>query len=487
MIFSYSIGLLAIAGILVPLTIHLWNVKEGKTLKIGSVALLGESSKQSSKSLKVKDWLLLLLRCLLIVLIAFIIAQPFINKKVSKKADSGWIVIKKRELRAAYHQDKKSIDALLTKGYELHDFNVGFAILNLSDTAAETTSINSISAISLIKQLDAQLPSGYQLQLYYNGLLNDMEEELPNISIALHLKTLPLKDTTIQKVAAAYWSNRDSIKVLMMSSNAQSTKYDLKNYLPQDKDLLSKTEDGELFLKAKDQSDFVKVASQPIEISVYSDHSKDQEYLVAAIKAIRDFSHRKIIIQDFSSSSQEQADWIFWLSDKPFQGKLKPGAQLFQYEQGKPEVINSNLIVKDNQSFGVKLFQKTKASSTFAQNIWTDGFGEPILSLTENKGIRNYHFYTRLNPQWTNLVWSEDFVKSLMHLILAPPNKDGFEISKADQRLIAQNQPFVQQENEKFGSLSLGINQPIDYWFWLFAFAIFLLERILTYQKSKAI
>ncbi len=487
MTFAYSIGLLAIAGILVPIIIHLWNVKEGKTLKIGSVALLGESSKQSSKSLKVKDWLLLLLRCFLIILIAFIIAQPYINKKLNNRADSGWILIKKGELKAAYLQDKKSIDALLTKGYELHDFEVGFPILNLSDTSATVTSINSISESSLIKQLDAQLPAGYQVQLYNHGFLNDMSDQLPKTSIDIHLKTLSFKDSTIQKVVSAYWSNRDSIKVLLMSSNAQSTTYDVRNYSPQDKDLMSKTEDGELFLKANNQSDFVKVNNEPIEIAVFSDYPKDQQYLVAAIKAIRDFSHRKITIQDFSTSIQEQADWVFWLSEKPFQGKLKSGSKLFQYEVGKPYIINSKLIINGNQDSAIELFQKTKASLTSAQNIWIDGFGESVLSLIENKGSKNYHFYSRLNPQWTNLVWSEDFAKALMPLILTSPIKNGFETSKTDRRLIAQNQIFVRKGNVKVGTINLGVHQAIDNWFWLIAFAVFFLERILTYQKTKAI
>ena len=59
------IWLFAIGGIVIPLIIHLWNIKKGKTLKVGSISLLGESSRQSAKSLKLIDLLLLFLRCLL--------------------------------------------------------------------------------------------------------------------------------------------------------------------------------------------------------------------------------------------------------------------------------------------------------------------------------------------------------------------------------------------------------------------------------------
>ena len=85
MFFTYTIGFLAATGIIVPLIVHLWNVKKGKTLKIGSIILLGESAKQSSKSFQIKDWLLFLLRSLLIIIIAFLLAEPFLKINNAEK------------------------------------------------------------------------------------------------------------------------------------------------------------------------------------------------------------------------------------------------------------------------------------------------------------------------------------------------------------------------------------------------------------------
>ena len=86
------IGLLALAGLIIPVIIHLWSVKKGKTLKIGSINLLGESASSTSRSLKITDWLLFVMRCLLLVIIAFLLAQPLIQQKIRSKNNSGMFI-----------------------------------------------------------------------------------------------------------------------------------------------------------------------------------------------------------------------------------------------------------------------------------------------------------------------------------------------------------------------------------------------------------
>jgi hypothetical protein len=130
----YPLGLLAAIGVLVPILVHLWNIKSGKTLKIGSVALLGLPSNQRSRSLKITNWPLLLLRCLLIFLIAFLLAAPAYRTKQSTSAKPGWILVEKANLPKLWNSNKKQLDSLILKGYELHDFDVNFARIDLKDT-----------------------------------------------------------------------------------------------------------------------------------------------------------------------------------------------------------------------------------------------------------------------------------------------------------------------------------------------------------------
>ena len=120
------IWLWASAGIIVPILIHLWHIKRGKTLKVGSIIFLQESSKQQSTSFKISEWLLLLLRCLLTILLAVLLATPQWNQSLQSKNEKGWLVVEKENFLETYHQFKPSIDSLLQSNYELHYFEEGF-------------------------------------------------------------------------------------------------------------------------------------------------------------------------------------------------------------------------------------------------------------------------------------------------------------------------------------------------------------------------
>ena len=71
----------ALLGLSVPVAIHLWSKKEGKTIKVGSLKFLQESDSQKSSSIKLNEFWLLLLRMLLITILVFILAAPRLHYK----------------------------------------------------------------------------------------------------------------------------------------------------------------------------------------------------------------------------------------------------------------------------------------------------------------------------------------------------------------------------------------------------------------------
>ncbi|WP_019039660.1 BatA domain-containing protein [Psychroflexus tropicus] len=66
----------ALIGLGVPLAIHIWSKKQEKHIKVGSIKYLQESDAQKSRSLKINEIALLLLRMLLIALLVFILSKP---------------------------------------------------------------------------------------------------------------------------------------------------------------------------------------------------------------------------------------------------------------------------------------------------------------------------------------------------------------------------------------------------------------------------
>lgn len=82
MAFLHPSYLWALLGLLIPIAIHLWSKKEGKTVKIGSIKLLDEADSKQSNSIKFNELWLLLLRMALVSLLVFILAEPQIRSKI---------------------------------------------------------------------------------------------------------------------------------------------------------------------------------------------------------------------------------------------------------------------------------------------------------------------------------------------------------------------------------------------------------------------
>jgi hypothetical protein len=447
--FLHPIGLLALAGLIVPLIIHLWNVKQGKTIKIGSIALLGESSRASSKSFKLNDWLLLVLRCLLLVLLAFILAQPYLKKIISGKSKKGWVLVDKAIFPRVFKAHSKTIDSLIKKGYEIHDFNVGFAQLTVKDTTAYKTKANTLSYTSLLSESNHLIPAGATVYLFANHRLNRFGNELPTVNYKLNWILLTQTDT-LSSWIAGYAGKKYEAK-----SNPSSTTY--------------------LTLNSADAA--------PINIAIHEASGiADGKYLIAALKAIGNFTNRKIIINPPTG----KADIGFWLSDDAvaanFKSSIVPNGALFQYEKGKliaePSFINID-------GHHIKMGKRI-ASANLAEKIWTDGFGNAILAKENGNNLNIFHFYSRFNPQWNELVWDGSFVKALMPIIIRDKNSTdfGFEDNPADQRSLSAQQKEVVEINKTEASTKTTQNESLGSIFWIAALLIFITERILSFRKK---
>jgi hypothetical protein len=81
MIFLNPAYLWALLGLAVPVAIHLWSRKEGRTIKIGSTKLLRESDPKQSSSIHLNELWLLFLRMLALTVLVLILAEPRLKQK----------------------------------------------------------------------------------------------------------------------------------------------------------------------------------------------------------------------------------------------------------------------------------------------------------------------------------------------------------------------------------------------------------------------
>lgn len=441
----YPIGFLALAGLIIPVLLHLWSQKQGKTIKIGSIAFLGENSTTSSKSPKLTDLLLFILRCLLVMLIAFFLAQPYLKSKVKPHQNNGWVLMDKAHISEIYRSHRVTIDSLTKLGFELHDFNLGFNKISLNDSILAKDVPLKLNYTSLLNQLTTEIPSGYSAFLFADRRLVNFDGNLSPLNFSLSWKEVKYSDTVKN------WSSAFLGKVYQAKSTPSLTIYraDSSQNLP------------------------------AIKVMIYDPKNTDSKYIHAALSAIVDYTKRKIE----RINSTRDADVIFWLSEQPVKKMdVKAEARIFSYQKGKLQTVNSTLQVVAAPNPTISLNKRVAFTPIKGKALWMDGYGEPIL-LKENN---NFLFYSRFNPQWTDLVWDEQFVKALIPIVLGDKygTNFGFEEHDADQRWVSRI-PF---ESTKSTASALSTPQrveSIDKLIWVLAFIVLVIERLLSFRHKN--
>jgi hypothetical protein len=440
--FIAPIGFLALAGLIIPVLIHLWNVKQGKTLKIGSIAFLGENATASSKSLKLTDLLLFALRCVVLILIAFLLAQPYLKKTTVTSKNKGWILMDKAKTGETYRVYHKTIDSLLAEGFELRDFSLGFNRFSLKDSTNADEISSGLKYNTLLNQLNKEIPSGYSAYLFADRRVANFDGDFPQLHFNLIWKEVMRNDTL------KTWSSTFLGKIYHAKSTPSLTRY----------------------------STDVSQNLGTLQVLIYDPKGVGSKYIKAGLNAIADFTKRKIEI----TRSSSKADILFWLSDQPIVlEKRKPKARLVSYRKGKIEKVNSTFNLPNETNGPIELKRRIAFDNLKGTVIWKDGYGEPLL--IKDAKYNNYYFYSRFDPQWSDLVWDQQFVSALLPIILGnnDDNEFGFEDNEADQRILAKMQ-FSESKNSKSGPSIVFITQNVDYMLWIFAFIVLFIERVIS-------
>jgi len=453
--FLYPIGFIALASLLLPIFIHLWRVKQGKTLKIGSISLLGESAAANARNLKISEWLLLLLRCLFFLLIALLIAQPYFKGKALPQNKAGWILVHKKDLKPIYLNHQKTIDSLLKKGYQLRDFGLGFKPLNLKDTAGNALLKDSIvvplSYTSLLKQANQELPSQYPIWIFAPKYSAQLDDVLPTLHLEINWQSVAVADTSSLRYT----------EFLNQTYKAALQKHTITYSLASEKSKL------------------------PLHVMVYPSHTEDAKYVKAALSAIGSYLNQPMQFHD--KAEGKKLDVLIWLStmEIPSQvsSQLKNEGVFLKYANSAAIKKHSSLILgEDKNTFSTLKIRNTEVDNPTAEVIWRDGFGNAILTVEKKNKHYNYLVYTQFNLQWTDLIWSADFAPALIP-ILYHQQPEGFAFKQTQQ--IDQTQPVAIYQDVKLRKTMYAADKPANQMIWVLAFITLLFERMLSFRTKK--
>lgn len=493
--FLQPLWLWAATAVVIPVAIHLWNIQEGKTLKVGSILLYTESVKASATRLRISQWLLLLLRCLLIIVSALLLAKPFINVSVTGK-DKGWIVVEKSYLREAYKAYGSLIDSLQAQHYTLHYLNDGFATANLKDTAsvdADSTGEIAGSYWSKLKELEDTLPGRFPVYMFTNNRLIHFQGNRPQTQLSVKWYTFPSKDKSVKWISEAFRTASDSVRVIVSHSNATGTFHTAETLMNQaDASGYTLTSsNGNMIVKSGDSLTGNAIVDTSVpRIVIYADkYADDAVYVKSAILAIRDFTQYNIQVSSVKTKENlvGNYDWLFWLSDEIIPQKFLKN-NVLMYMKGEARQMNSSLVANEETQLsvadGIRLYQSVGYDSSTLYAVWKNGYGETLLSRKKDSAIV-YHFYSRFHPQWTDLVWKGAFPQVIYHLLF-----DGLQnndtIDSKDLRVMSDVQilPQTTLATKSGNTRSKTTQKDVSNNLWIGLFVIFFTERFVSFRLN---
>jgi len=423
--FLQPIWLAAMAGILLPVVIHFWNDRRGKVLRIGSISFLEGASQRKAWSRRISDWWLLLLRCLLLIALSLLLAGPYWVPKDSGKR--GWVLAD----AGAMNVYGGRIDSLVKAGWEKRE-------------------LDSINYWNAFRSLDNVAPAGVEFYVISSGLARRFMGARPVTDRMVHWEVYAPKDSMDQWTEKKWGISPDSARV--MTGVARTT--------------------GSIFHY---ETVAMKADTGTLDLTIYADgiYKQDGLYLEAALRSVQEFTHRRMRVM-VTGSVPGGHGWLFWLSVKPLPA-VKGFAKVWQYGRGDEKKT-------DTWKEGTEVYKEIIAPRD-GEVIWKDGYGRGVLV---SKGDV-FSFYSRLNPDWGELVWSRRFPALLARLLFGEEGLGERDLRMMD---LAQVAPVRRVAPDVVGENGLGVGLAkasgaagaIDLGMagWVLIFLIFIFERWLS-------
>jgi len=283
--FAQPIFLWALAGLSVPIAIHLLSKKEGKVIRLGSLRHVRETSTQQFKSIRLNEWLLLALRCLIVVLWAMLLSGLQFDQTKNQK----WLVVDPSVKN--HPMAKKWMDSLQVQGFELYWLADGFP-----KEEPSVTSKNYWESIASLRQRELQRV----IVLSASGVEQfvGIRESLP---ASIQWITLPALEQRF--VAEVLQKSNNDYSIRLGTSSSDATEFET---------IRTSSKIDSVETKSMFQQTVLIVADEAFE--------KDARMLKASLQAIQEKLPIQLTIQQQNSGNYKShsSDWIFWLSNKKF-------------------------------------------------------------------------------------------------------------------------------------------------------------------------
>ncbi len=326
------IWLWGLAGLFIPIGIHLLSRKEGKVIKFGSLRHLEESHTKQSINIRLNEVALLILRCLLVSIIVFLLSGLSIDAFQSQKGQ--WLVIE--EGLETDNSIKSLIDSLEQNGFEAKIMKKGFPDVSVKQGEPFASYWEMVNMLP-VESLNKVIVVSYNLASKFRGKRIPLPENVTWIS-----KEPEPKEFALSRIK---FSN-DSVLVRMGKSSVLQTSF---TNLTERADQLGPRSSLEKII--------TPVPPDTSRVSIY--HDRDFEYdrkiIVAALRAIEKtipVVFKTSILPMTDNQAQDNADWIIWLSEKD-PGTLNTSSILMKEDLNPASPLLRNVMNKHQQQWWI--------------------------------------------------------------------------------------------------------------------------------------
>lgn len=348
----------ALLGIVIPIAIHLWSKKEGKTIKIGSIKLLSEADSRQSSSISINEILLLAFRIAMISIVVLILANPQINRE-NTNTPITYIVepslLDNQEI-ASMIDSLQSQSSVRLLRYEFPE---------LSEDAVD----NKVHEVPNYWQLakDMEKLRTDSIVVFTNAFATGLKGMRPIVKKNIDWIVLDSGDSGVGEIEASL--KNDKIELLSVISNASYLSYkkeiiasnSVNIHINEPKDSVTISQNGQT-------RQFYLKSNSPTKILLFFDDalSNEARYIEAGLNAISEYLLHPIEInktQDSTLTGFSTYQNIIWLSDaRP----RNTSARILSYN---PDELANSLIVKGNTLNEFHLTTRLNAENTIDEHL----------------------------------------------------------------------------------------------------------------------
>ncbi len=508
--------MLALLGLLVPLAIHLWNRRPGRTVQVGSVRWLAATANRRLRSLKLEQLWLLLLRAAVVAVLAVAVAGPAWQQPAPPAR--GQVLVSPELLTAATLPSVRPlVDSLRRRGYEVSRLETGFPLISPDEwtalvanpAASDTAGYSAEPGFLWARAAQAaQHFADRPVHLLTTGKLADVQGTRPNLPPNLTWQLLPTQDSGAW-VQAAGLSGADKLRLLIGRSDEEKTTFQAVTVArPAVAGPLAVPGLPALRYETRPSNQaIIRLAADSVAIPVqeamrlrvyYSpDQAEDARYLAAALRAAGSglLVPPVITVSATAPSSSDSLTWVCWLSDAPmpaaWKSRVGKGLNWWQQAAGPGVPVTTSFGTAGAETLIPVSRRDTAATLPSGTAVWADGSGQAVLSRRAEGRGQVYTLHTRLNPAWSGLPDSPELPALLLELLRAPIAT--LDLAPNDQRTISpsQVQAAIQPGPASSKNAPQKAAQPapdtftdLRAWAVLVAALLFGLERLLARRRS---